>query len=145
MRSLMLNLPNGSNNILHDMIWASGASIVFLVKLDMAKVSECSLKKFRDHIDAGNNHIIRLAERELETDNKVFRIFCMQTTGGGHFPAKNVHPEVAVNVFRASVEPLLDLHQDGVAFDIVSARSCARGITAENVCRFAAPGSFFKF
>ena len=55
---------------------------------------------------------------------------------------KDAHPETAVNILKANVVPLLGLDaEDGVEWDIVSVRSCARGVTAQNVFRMAAPAS----
>ena len=109
-------------------MWASGSSIVFMVKIDKSKVASSTIANFRDHIDAHNKHIVRLGERELVADGKHFSLFCMQTTGGGHFPVKDAHAETAINVFKANVLPLNGLGQEGIEYDIISARSCARGI-----------------
>ena len=96
--------------------------------------------KFRDHIDAHNKHLVRLAEREIVCGGRRFQMFALQTTGGGHFPVKDAHPETAVNILKANVVPLLGLDaEEGVEWDIVSVRSCARGVTAQNVFRMAAP------
>ena len=98
--------------------------------------------KFRHHIDAHNKHLVRLAEREIVCGGRRFQMFALQTTGGGHFPVKDAHPETAVNILKANVVPLLGLDvEDGVEWDIVSVRSCARGVTAQNVFRMAAPAS----
>ena len=144
MRTMKVLTPHraspDSGNLLNHIMWASASSIVFMVKIDKSKVAESTIAKFRDHIDAHNKHIVRLGERELLVDGKAFSVFCMQTTGGGHFPIKDAHAETAINVFKANVVPLLGLEQEGIEYDIVSARSCARGITAQNVFRFTAPG-----
>ena len=148
MRTMKVLTPNNarqdSGNLLHHVMWASGSSIVFLVKIDKSKVPNSTIAKFRDHIDAHNKHIVRLGEKELDVDGKSFSVFCMQTTGGGHFPVKDAHAETAINVFEANVVPLLGLKQDGIEYDILSARSCARGVTAQNVLRLVAPGYFMK-
>ena len=145
MRTLKVLTPHRANpdsgNLINHIMWAAGSSIVFMVKIDKNLVAESTITKFRDHIDAHNKHIVRLGERELHVDGKSFAVFCMQTTGGGHFPIKDVHAETAINVFQANVVPLLGLEQEGIEYDIVSARSCARGITAQNVFRFTAPGN----
>ena len=122
------------------MMWAAASSIVFLVKVDRSKIGESTIAKFRDHIDGYNKHIVRLGEKELVVDGKQFYVFCMQATGGGRFPEKTTHAETAVNVIRANVIPLLGLQDEGIEFDILSVRSCARGITAQNVFRIMAPG-----
>ena len=78
--------------------------------------------KFRDHIDAHNKHMVRLAEREIVCGGRRFQMFALQPTGGGHFPVKDAHPETAVNILKANVVPLLGLDvEDGVEWDIVSA------------------------
>ena len=59
------NPTKQSGNLLHRIMWASGFSIVFLVKIDRSKVPEFTITKFRDHIDAHNKHIVRLGEKEL--------------------------------------------------------------------------------
>ena len=88
------------------MMWASGSSIVLMVKVDKEKVAEHKMVKFRDHIDAHNKHVVRLAEREVVNGDRKYQIFALQATGGGHFPMKNVHPETAVNIHKANVVPL---------------------------------------
>ena len=129
-----------SGNLLKHVMWAAGASFVFLVKIDHGKVDKRVITKFRDHIDAHNKHIVCLGEKTLFVDGKEFSIFSMQSTAGGHFPEKDVHAEAALNCFKANIEPLLDLSKDGIEFDILSVRSCARGVTGHNVFRFATPG-----
>ena len=136
------NPEQQSGNLLHHIMWASGASFVFLVKIDRSKVDEFAITKFRDHIDAHNKHIVRLGEKEVLVDRKQYSVFCMQATGGGAFPVKDVHAEAAINVFKANVIPLLGLKQEGIEYDILSVRSCARGITAQNVFRLMAPGIY---
>ena len=45
-------------------------------------------------------------------------------------------------MLKANVMPLLGLDtEEGVDWDIVSVRSCARGVTAQNVFRLMAPAS----
>ena len=133
---------NVKKNLLEHMMWASGSSIVLMVKVDKEKVAKHKMVKFRDHIDAHNKHVVRLAEREVVNGDRKYQIFALQATGGGHFPMKNVHPETAVNILKANVVPLLGLDvEQGVEWDIVSVRSCARGVTAQNVFRITAPAS----
>lgn len=133
-----------SGNILKHIMWAAGSSIVFLVKIDKSKVADSNIAKFRDHIDAHNKHVVRLAEKELLVDEKSYSVFCMQATAGGRFPEKEVHAETAINLFKANVVPLLGLQADGIEYDIISVRSCARGITAQNTFRMMAPGILRK-
>ena len=144
MRSMKVVNPQNpsqlSGNLLQHIMWAAGSSIVFMVKIDKSLVDNASIAKFRDHIDAHNKHIVRLGEKDLHVDGKEFSVFCMQTTGGGAFPVKDAHAETAINVFKANVIPLLGLNQEGIEYDILSARSCARGITAQNTFRLMAPG-----
>ena len=142
MRSLKVISPGipDSGNLLQHVMWAAGSSFVFLVKIDKSKVDSKAITKFRDHIDAHNKHIVCLGEKTLFVDAKEFLVFSMQSTAGGHFPEKDVHAEAALNCFKANVEPLLQLSKDGIEFDIVSVRSCARGVTGQNVFRLASPG-----
>ena len=144
MRKLNL-MPADSNvkkNLLQHVMWASGSSVVLMIKVDKEKVAEHKMVKFRDHIDAHNKHLVRLAEREVVSGGRKYQMFALQTTGGGHFPVKDAHPETAVNILKANVVPLLGLDtEDGVDWDIVSVRSCARGVTAQNVFRMMAPAS----
>ena len=65
----------------------------------------------------------------------------MQSTGGGNFPSRYTHPETALNVFKANIIPILGLGRDGIEYDILQVRSCARGITAQNAFRMSAPAS----
>ena len=129
-------------NLLNPMMWAAGASMVFVVKVDEAIVGSEAMRRFRDHIDGHNKHVVRLGEKTLRVDGgKEFRLFAFQATSGGHFPTKDVHPEAALNVFRTFVRPILGLDGDGVEFDVVAARSCARGIAAANTFCFSTPAA----
>jgi len=111
-----------------------------MVKVDPEKVPLEHLTKFRDHVDAHNKHIVRLMEKTVTVNGKSFLVFALQATGGGHFPTAYAHAETGLNVLKANVIPLLKLDStEGVEFDVISCRSCARGITAQNVFRFAAP------
>ena len=127
------------------MMWAAGASVVFIIKVDEAIVGVEEMRRFRDHIDGHNKQVVRLGEKILrvedEDQEKTFRIFVLQATSGGHFPSKDVHPEAALNVFRTFVIPTLGLERDGIEYDIVTARSCARGVTATNTFCFSAPAA----
>ena len=95
----------------------------------------------RDHIDAQNKHIIRLAEKDVFFGDKKYKYFIMQSTSGGHFPSKYAHAETALNLFQANIIPILGLERDGIEYDILQVRSCARGVTAQNCLRMAAPAS----
>ena len=72
--------------LMKKMMWASGTSIVFIVKIDKSKIPRNMLTKFRDHIDLRNQHVVRLGEKEVVIDGKPFQFFALHTTGGGHFP-----------------------------------------------------------
>ncbi|ESO92648.1 hypothetical protein LOTGIDRAFT_233083 [Lottia gigantea] len=130
-----------SQNLLKKMMHASGMSIVFIVRVDKAIVPESKMTRFRDHIDGHNKHIVRLSEKQVHIGEKTYQYFVLQTTGGGYFPSKEVHAETGLNIIKANAIPLLGLNDEGVEFDILQARSCARGVTAQNVFRFAAPAS----
>lgn len=144
MRTLKV-LPTNSSvtkNMMQHMMWASGSSIIVMVRVDKEKVADHKMTKFRDHIGAHNKHLVRLAEREVVSGGRRFQVFAMQTTGGGHFPMKNAHAETAVNILKANCVPTLGLDsEDGIEWDVISVRSCARGVTAQNVFRMAAPAS----
>ena len=99
------------------------------------------LRCLRDHIDGHNKHIIRLAEKDVFFGDKKYKYFVMQSTGGGHFPSKHAHAETALNVFQANIIPILGLDRDGIEYDILQVRSCARGVTAQNAFRMSAPAS----
>lgn len=128
-------------NLMSKIIWASGSSIVFLVRVDCAKINPKDLRCFRDYIGGNNKHIVRLAEKDVQIGEKKYKYFAMQTTGGGHFPSKDAHAETALNIFQANVVPMLNLDREGVEYDIVQARSCARGVCAQNALRLTAPAS----
>jgi len=145
MRSLQIQDENGiikENNLLETMMHASGLSSILMIKVDPEKISPEGITKFRDHIDAHNKHIVRLMEKTVTVSGKSFLMFAMQATGGGHFPNAHAHAETGLNVLKANVIPLLKLDStEGVEYDIISCRSCARGITAQNTFRFAAPAA----
>lgn len=140
--NIISEYSNKVKNILQHIMWASGSSIVLLVQIDKDKVPDHKMIKFRDHIDAHNKHLVRLGEREVVTDDKKYQVFALRTTGGGHFPVKHAHAETAVNVIQANIVPMLGLNSDdGIKWDVVSLRSCARGLSAQNVFRITAPAS----
>ena len=66
-------------NLLQPMMWAAGASMVFLVKVDEDAVQPDKMRKFRDHIDGHNKHVVRLGEKRLVVDGqKAYRVFAFQ-------------------------------------------------------------------
>jgi len=136
-----LLLQKFAKNLIGQMMHASASSIVFMVRVDKSKVKDENLTCLRDHIDGHNKHIVRLAEKDVTIGNKEYTYFVMQSTGGGKFPSKHAHAETALNVFEANIVPILDLKRDGIEYDILQVRSCARGVTAQNVFRLAAPAS----
>merc|ERR1719323_113230 len=154
MKSMQINAPPemlpmttkiqnmlGFGNMIGQIMWASASSIVFMVRVDTSKVPEEGLRCMRDHIDGHNKHIIRLAEKDVQYGDKTYKYFVMQSTGGGHFPSKHAHAETALNVFRANIIPILGLDREGIEYDILQVRSCARGVTAQNAFRMSAPAS----
>jgi len=155
MKSLKVNIPPeylslgarlknifGINqNLIGQIMWASASSIVFMVRVDCSKIDDEGLRCLRDHIDGHNKHIIRLAEKDVFFGDKKYKYFVMQSTGGGHFPSKHAHAETALNVFQANIIPILGLDRDGIEYDILQVRSCARGVTAQNAFRMSAPAS----
>jgi len=118
---------------------AAGSTIVWVAKVDKSVVPENTLRKFRDHIGSHNKHFVRLGEREVIIDGKSFQFFLQQATGGGHFPNWDVHPETALNVFNANVIPLFGLNAPGIEYDIITVRSCARSVTAQNAFQITSP------
>ena len=60
------------------MMWASASSIVFVVRVDCAKIDDKGLRCFRDYIDGHNKHIIRLAEKDVQIGEKKYKYFAMQ-------------------------------------------------------------------
>ena len=133
------NILQENKNLMEKIMHAAGASISILVKVDKSLVPESKMARFRDHIDSHNKHIVRLAEKEVMFDGKPYQFFVLQTTGGGHFPIKYAHPEAALNIIMANAIPVLGLNDKGIEYDIISARSCARGVTAQNVFRVSSP------
>ena len=68
-----------SKNLLKPMMWAAGASMVFVVKVDEAVVGTEKMRRFRDHIDGHNKHVVRLGEKIMEVDDgKQYRVFAFQ-------------------------------------------------------------------
>ena len=82
-----------------------------------------------------------MAEKDVFFGDKKYKYFAMQSTGGGNFPSRYTHPETALNVFKANIIPILGLDRDGIEYDILQVRSCARGVTAQNAFRMSAPAS----
>ena len=64
-------------------IWASGSSTVFLVRVDCAKIDKKDLRCFRDYVGGNNKHIVRLAEKDVRIGEKKYKYFAMQ---GGRCP-----------------------------------------------------------
>ena len=129
------------NNLLEQIMCAAAATTVFLVKVDKTVVPEYKLQKFRDITGYSNKIYYRLGEREVDVDGKPHHFFAMQCSGGGMFPSKHAHAEAALNTFRAIISPTLSLESEGVEYEILSMRSCARGVTAHNFMRLTAPAA----
>ena len=126
----------GMNNLMSGMMHASASTIVFMVRADMGKINDEQLQCMRDYIDGHNKHIVRLAEKDVVVGDKAYKYFTMQSTGGGHFPNTYAHPETGINVFKANIVPILGLEREGLEYEILQIRSCARGITAQNAFRY---------
>lgn len=143
MRELKVN----DENILTHTMFAAGASTVFMVKIDESKIDAKNMLKFRDNIDMKNNHIVRLGERVVKDSktDKTYRMFCLQVAGGGHFPAQYVHPEAAINTFKANTCQLFELdkktEENAITYEICQVRSCARSVGSQNVMRLCMPAS----
>ena len=90
-------------------MWAAGASVAFLVKVDETIIKPGAMRRFRDHLCGRNKHLVRLGEKRLLVDGKALRVFAMQVSGGALFPSKDAHPEIALNIFLAFAAPLLGL------------------------------------
>ena len=129
-------------NLLPKMIWAAGGTSVLMVKVDLDKVGVDKLPKFRDHLDKHNRHFVRLGEKQVtSTDGKRYVCFALQVVGGGAFPSLYVHPETVLNAIKGNAVRIYGLEEEGIEYDILQVRSCARGITAQNAFRFTAPFS----
>ena len=76
----------------------------------------------RDHIDAQNKHIIRLAEKDVFFGDKKYKYFVMQSTSGGHFPSNYAHAETALNLFQAKT--FLIFHPCRVSYMHLTSASC---------------------
>ena len=139
LRQHATNILQQNKNLMNKIMYASGASLCILIKVDKSIVPESKMTRFRDHIDSHNKHVVRLAEREVMFDGKPYQFFVLQTTGGGHFPIKYVHSEAALNIIMANAIPILGLNDIGIEYDILTVRSCARGVTAQNVFRLSSP------
>jgi len=143
----MKSLSVDGKNLLNHTMYASGASTVFMVKVDESKVDESQMLKFRDNIDMKNNHIVRLGERVVKDadSGKTYRIFVLQVTGGGHFPARHAHAEAAINTFKACTCQLFKLDgpdaTEGIEYEVVQVRSCARSVGSQNVFRLNLPAT----
>ena len=127
------------DNLMSKMMLATGSSMVFIVKMDKSMVKESAITKFRDDFRSGNRHWRMMGEREVEIGGKLYHVMAIQASGGAVFPFKHAHPESVLNIISAIMTKGLGLHSPGVEFDIVSLRSCSRGITSHNFLRFGAP------
>ena len=65
--------------VLPQVMWASGCTSVLMVKVDKEKVPAENFAKFRDHVDAHNKHIVRLAEKEVTSHGKKYQA-CASTS-----------------------------------------------------------------
>ena len=139
MRKLLVNTTSKTVNILEEIMWAAASSSVLIIKVDPDKVSSDKLGKFRDTLVFNATTCVRLAEREVKVAGKKYIFFLHQVTGGGHFPCHYVHPEVPMNIISAIYSKILSLNDEGVEFDIISTRSCARGIVANNSFKLTIP------
>ncbi|KAL5258941.1 hypothetical protein ACHWQZ_G009420 [Mnemiopsis leidyi] len=127
------------DNLMSKMMLATGSSMVFIVKIDKSLVKESKITKFRDDFRSGNRHWRMMGEREVETGGKLYHVMAIQASGGAIFPFKHAHPEAVLNIISAIMTKGLGLQSPGIEFDIVSLRSCSRGITSHNFLRFGAP------
>ena len=105
----LAKFQNNRENILDKIMWAAGASVAFLVKVDETIIKPGAMRRFRDHLCGRNKHLVRLGEKRLLVDGKALRVFAMQVSGGALFPSKDAHPEIALNIFLAFAAPLLGL------------------------------------
>ena len=144
-RSFLQHIINSSKsffskvNIIPQMVWAAGSISVVLVKIDLDKVGIEKLPKFRDK---HNRHFVRLGEKRVICDDgKQYVCFALQIPGGGTFPSLHVHSETALNAIKGNDVRIYSLRHEGIEYDILQVRSCARGITAQNAFRFTAPFS----
>ena len=126
-------------NLMSKMMLATGSTMVFIVKIDKSVIAETKMTKFRDDFRNGNRHWRMMGEREVEISGNIHHVIAIQGSGGAIFPHKHAHPEAALNIITAIMTRGLELESPGVEFDIVSLRSCSRGITSHNFLRLAAP------
>ena len=61
--------------------------MVFVVKVDEAIVGSKAMRRFRDHIDGHNKHVVRLGEKILQVDGgkQQFRVFAFQVIKSGQY------------------------------------------------------------
>ena len=129
-------------NLMEKMMLATAGTMVFLVKIDKTKLQdEDQLVKFRDDFGYGNKRYLLLAEREVDISGKPHHVFAMQGSGGGLFPYRHCNPEVALNVINTVFSKSLQLDDPGIEFEIISVRTCSRGVTAQNFMRLSAPAA----
>ena len=135
----LVNTLFKSKNLMARMMLATGSTMVFIVKIDKSVIGEREIIKFRDDFRNGNRHWRMMAEREVEIAGKLYHVMSIQGSGGAIFPYKHAHPEAALNIINAIMTKGLGLDSKGIEFDILSLRSCSRGVTAHNFLRFGAP------
>ena len=95
----------------------------------IAYASGHSRRFFRGAARCARTSTSRLLANRLQEDRE----------NNGPFPSKHAHAETALNIFKANVIPILGLDRDGIEYDILQVRSCARGVTAQNAFRMSAP------
>ena len=129
-------------NLMQKIMLATASTMVFLIKIDKTQLpGEDMLKKFRDDLGVGNKHYLMLGEREVDIAGKPYHVFAIQGSGGGLFPCRHSHPEAPLNFINAVLNTTLQLDTPGVEFEILSLRTCSRGVTAQNFMRLAAPAA----
>ena len=79
-KKLTLGGPWFKTNLMQKMMYASGATIVYMVRVDMSKVDNARLKGFRDYIDGHNKHNVRLEEIDVRVEGTTqnYKYFAMQ-------------------------------------------------------------------
>ena len=129
------------SNLMEKMMLATASTMIFLIKIDKTKVPDFQLSKFRDDYGYGNKRYLMLAEREVEISGTSYHVFAMQASGGGLFPYRHCHAETALNVINTVFSTSLQLDTPGIQYEIISVRTCSRGVTAQNFMRLSAPAA----
>ncbi|XP_066931008.1 uncharacterized protein [Clytia hemisphaerica] len=138
-RTLMNSLFQ-SSNLLKTMLPMAGGTCTFLVKVDMSIIPESKLESFRTHLTGVSLHIVRLGEKDVYIDGKHFKYFTMLVAGAASINLdRYISPELILNMFESNAKAFLQLGQEGIEYDILSVRSCARGVTSSNSPQFLAP------